>query len=289
MAFEIPDHFAEQYTTNFELLLQEKMPILLPAVRQESYQGAKSAQVIKQFGLVEMQEKTTRNADTVFSEIEHKQRWIFPTDFTLTLPVDKEDELKMLNSPRSAYVEASRAAYARKVNAVIRDAALGSAKTGTNGGTTTPFDTSNQQIAAGSAGLTISKLREAAQIFAENEVMDEPLHIVISPKQRTDLLETTEITSSDYNTVKALVQGEIDTFLGFQFHVYNNLQVDGSSNRRCFAFAESGITFGQWNGFTTRIDERADKEYLWQVFNSATIGATRTQEEKVVEILCAES
>lgn len=289
MAFEIPSHFAEQYTTNFELLLQEKMPILLPAVRQESYSGAKSAQVIKQFGQVEMQEKTTRNADTVFSEIEHKQRWIFPTDFTLTLPVDKEDELKMLNSPRSAYVEASRAAYARKVNAVIRDAALGSAKTGTNGGTTTPFDSSNQQIAAGSAGLTISKLRSAAQKFAENEVMDEPLHIVISPKQRTDLLETTEVTSSDYNTVKALVQGEIDTFLGFQFHVYNNLTVDGSSNRRCFAFAESGIVFGQWNGFSTRIDERADKEYLWQVFNSATIGATRTQEEKVVEILCAES
>lgn len=289
MAFEIPSHFAEQYTTNFELLLQEKMPILLPAVRQESYSGAKSAQVIKQFGQVEMQEKTTRNADTVFSEIEHKQRWIFPTDFTLTLPVDKEDELKMLNSPRSAYVEASRAAYARKVNAVIRDAALGSAKTGTNGGTTTPFDSSNQQIAAGSAGLTISKLRTAAQKFAENEIMDEPLHIVISPKQRTDLLETTEVTSSDYNTVKALVQGEIDTFLGFQFHVYNNLTVDGSSNRRCFAFAESGIVFGQWNGFSTRIDERADKEYLWQVFNSATIGATRTQEEKVVEILCAES
>lgn len=289
MAFEIPSHFAEQYTTNFELLLQEKMPILLPAVRQESYSGAKSAQVIKQFGQVEMQEKTTRNADTVFSEIEHKQRWIFPTDFTLTLPVDKEDELKMLNSPRSAYVEASRAAYARKVNAVIRDAALGSAKTGTNGGTSTPFDSSNQQIAAGSAGLTISKLRTAAQKFAENEIMDEPLHIVISPKQRTDLLETTEVTSSDYNTVKALVQGEIDTFLGFQFHVYNNLTVDGSSNRRCFAFAESGIVFGQWNGFSTRIDERADKEYLWQVFNSATIGATRTQEEKVVEILCAES
>jgi len=289
MAFEVPDHFAEQYTTNWELLLQEKAPIFLPAVTVESYTGAKSAQVIKQFGQVEMQEKTTRNADTTFSEIQHKQRWVFPTDFTLTLPIDKEDELKMLNSPKSAYVEAHRAAFARKVNDIIRDAALGSAKTGTNGGTTTAFDTSGQQIASGSAGLTITKLRTVKQTFSENEVMDEPIHMAVSPKQITDLLESTEVTSSDFNSVRALVDGSVNSFMGITFHVSNRLSLDGASARRCFAWVPSGIVFGQWNGFNVRIDERADKEYLWQVFGSATIGATRTQEEKVVEVLCAES
>jgi len=289
MAFTVPDHFAEQFTTNTELLLQEKMPIFLEGVMTESYVGAKSAQVVKQFGEVEFQEKTTRNSDTNFSEIENKQRWIFPTDYTLALPVDKEDELRQLNSPVSPYVEAMRAAYARKVNTIIRDAALGSAKTGTNGGTTTAFDTTNQQIASGSVGMTITKLRQASETFAENFVEGDELHIAISPNQRTDLLETTEVTSSEYNTVKALVNGEVDTYLGFKFHLYNNLGVDGASARRCFAWAKSGIVLGQWNGLMTRIDERADKEYLTQVFMCSTLGATRTQEAKVVEILCTEA
>lgn len=289
MAFEIPAHFHEQFTTNVELLLQEKMSALRAGVTSAAYSG-EAAQVVKQFGQVEFQNKTTRNADTIFSEIEHKQRWVFPTDYTLALPVDREDELRMLNSPLSPYADAMRAAAERKMTTIIIDAALGTAKTGENGGTSTPFDTSNQQIAAGSAGMTVAKLREAREKFRANFVDEtEPLHIAMTAKQFTDLLEQTEVTSSDYNSVKALVQGEINTFMGFQFHHTELLGVDGSSNRRCFAWAQSGIVLGNWNSLETRIGERADKEYLTQVFMRMTVGATRTQEEKVVEILCSES
>lgn len=289
MAFEIPDHFHREFTTNVELLLQERSPVLLPAVMTAAYSG-EAAQVVKQFGEVEFQEKQSRHADTVWSAIAHHQRWMFPTDYTLSLPIDKEDELRMLNSPQSSYVEAMRAAWARKINAVIRDAALGPAQTGKNGATVTNFDTVNQQVDAGGTGLTISKLREALEILRLNEVEEhDPLYLAVTAKQVTDLLETTEVTSSDYNTVKALVAGDVDTFLGFKFIRYNGLGVDGSSNRRCFAWAKSGLVLGQWNGLETRIDPRPDKEYTTQIFMAGTLGATRTNEQKVVEILCAES
>lgn len=289
MAFEIPDHFHREFTTNVELLLQERSPVLLPAVMTAAYSG-EAAQVVKQFGEVEFQEKQSRHADTVWSAIAHHQRWMFPTDYTLSLPIDKEDELRMLNSPQSSYVEAMRAAWARKINAVIRDAALGPAQTGKNGATVTNFDTVNQQVGADGTGLTISKLRETLEILRLNEVEEhDPLYIAVTAKQVTDLLETTEVTSSDYNTVKALVAGDVDTFLGFKFIRYNGLGVDGSSNRRCFAWAKSGLVLGQWNGLETRIDPRPDKEYTTQIFMAGTLGATRTNEQKVVEILCAES
>lgn len=289
MAFEIPEHFNLSFTTNVELLLQEKRPVLWEAVMSASYTG-EAAQVVKQFGQVEFQEKASRHADTVFSDIAHKQRWIFPTDYTLALPIDKEDELRMLDSPQSSYVEAMRAAYARKVNGIIRDAALGAARTGKHGETVTAFDTANQQIAAGGTGLTIAKLRQAAEKFGTNHVDDEePKFFVYTAKQRTNLLATTEVTNADYNTVRALVEGKIDTFMGFKFIRYEGLGVDGANARRCFAFAKSGIQFGQWNGLTTKIDERPDKEYLKQVFMSCTLAGTRTQEGKVMEVLCTES
>lgn len=286
--FQIPEHFNKQFTTNVELLLQQKTPVYADCTEMRSYQG-EAAQVVKQFGDVEFSTKLARHGDTTFADIEHKQRWIFPTDYTLALPIDKEDELRMLNSPQSPYVEAMRAAWARRWNTVVRDAALGNAQTGKNGATVTAFDTANQQIAAGAAGLTITKLRTAREILLGNNVdPSEEMYLVTTPKQVTDLLESTEVTSSDYNSVKALVSGQVDTFLGFKFKLDTNLGVDGSSDRRCFAWAKSGIVCGTWNGLMTRIDERPDKEYLTQVFMSGTIGATRTQEEKVVEILCAE-
>lgn len=287
MAFEIPDHFAKQFTTNVELLLQEKNAVLLPAVITKNYTG-EAAQVVKQFGEVEFDEKTARGADTVWGSIQHKQRWIFPTDYSKALPIDTEDELRMLNSPQSSYVEAMRAGWARKVNAVIRDAALGTAKTGKNGSTSTPFDTSNQQIAAASAGLTISKLRTALEKFRSNQVESfDPLFIAVKAAQITNLLATTEVTSTDYNTVRALVNGEVTTFLGFNFIHYESLGTDSSNNTRVIAWAKSGLVFGQWNSLETHIGPRPDKQYTIQIFMKGTCGATRTQEKKVVEILCA--
>ncbi len=286
MAFEIPDHFYRSFTTNVELLLQQKKPVYSGAVEMRSYTG-EAAQVVKQFGEVEFEEVTSRGGDTVWSDIEHRQRWMFPTDYTLALPVDKEDELRMLDSPLSPYAEAMRAAYARKMNSVIRTAALGAARTGVNGGTSTAFDTSNNSIASGSAGLTIAKLRQAREILRAAHVDEsDPLFIAVKAAQITDLLETTEVTSADFNTVKALVAGEIDTFLGFKFIHDENL-ASVSAEVACFAWAKSGIVLGQWNGLETRIDERADKKYTKQVFMRGTMGATRTHESKVVRILCA--
>jgi hypothetical protein len=288
MAFEIPDHFHKSFTTNVELLLQQKASPLAAAVMQQAYSG-EAAQVVKQFGEVEFAEKAGRGSDTVWSSIEHKQRWIFPTDFELALPVDSQDQLRMLDSPLSPYTEAMRAAWARKMEDVIIAAATGTAYTGKNGSTATAHDTANQQIAAGAAGLTIAKLREALEILDEdfNDEADQK-YFVFSAKQRTNLLATTEITSSDYNTVKALVNGQINDFLGFKFIRSERLLLSGS-DRRCLAFVKSGLVLGQWNGLDSRIGERADKGYTTQVFMKGTIGATRTQEKKVVDVICVES
>jgi hypothetical protein len=120
--------------------------------------------------------------------------------------------------------------------------------------------------------------------------------LFVRPDQVSDLLNTTEIKSSDFNTVKALARGEVDTFLGFKFIPVNGkridgtklVPVDGSSDRRCFAFQNEGLLLGVGADMTTKISERADKNYATQVFCSMSIGGTRMEEARVLEILCAE-
>lgn len=288
MAYEIPDHFSESFTTNVEMLLQRQGGALAPYVSMGSYTG-KSAQIVKQFGTVEFQTKTTRSGDTTWSDIQHKQRWVFPTDYNLALPVDNEDELRMLNSPLSPYTEAMRRAAARKMDDIIIDGFSGTSKTGTNGGTSTTFD-SAMEVAVGATGLTVAKLRAARKLLLEAHVdlkAETPL-IAVTAQQMDDLLGETEVTSADFSAVKALVSGDIDTFMGFKFIHTEGLDVDGSSYRMCPFWVPSGMHMGMWNGLETKIDERADKEYTVQVFMRMTIGACRTQEGKVGRILCTE-
>lgn len=290
MSFEVTTAFVQQYTTNVGLLLQQRGSKLRDAVTAGSYTG-KAAKAIEQIGAVTAQPRVTRHGDTPLISTPHDARWVFPTDYEWADLIDDQDKLRMLIDPTSPYAINGAYALGRAMDSLIITAALGTAKTGENGTDNTAFDTSNQQIGASAAGLTIAKLREAKKILMENEVdveMD-PLFIAVTAQQLDDLLGTTEVTSSDYNTVKALVQGTVDSFMGFKFIHTELLGIDGSSNRRVIAWARSGMHLGLWDDINSRIDQRADKSYSTQVYVKGTFGATRTEEGKVVEILCAES
>jgi hypothetical protein len=287
MSFQVSTAFVQQYTTNVSLLLQQRGSKLRDAVTVGSYTG-KAAKAVEQIGAVTAQARTSRHADTPLISTPHDARWVFPTDYEWADMVDDQDKLRMLIDPTSPYAVNGAYALGRAMDDLIITAALGTAMTGENGSTSTAFATATQQIAVGATGLTVAKLRQARRILMANEVdvaMD-PLYIAVTAQQMDNLLGTTEVTSSDYNTVKTLVSGDVDTFLGFKFIQVERLGLDGSGDRRCIAWAKSGLHLGLWNDITTKISERADKSYATQVYVKGTFGATRTEEKKVVEIIC---
>ena len=290
MSYEIETASVQQYANNVGLLLQQRGSKLRECCTLGSYTG-KAAKAVEQIGAVAARKRTSRHSDTPLISTPHDARWVHPIDYDWADLIDNEDKLRMIIDPTSPYAINGAYAIGRALDDDIITAALGASLTGENGSTSTAFDTTNQQIANGSAGLTVAKLREARKILLSNEVdveMD-PLFIAVTAKQLDDLLGTTEVTSSDYNTVKALVQGQLDTFLGFKFVQTERLGVDGSSHRRVIAWARSGMHVGMWNDISARISERDDKNYATQVYVNGTFGATRTEEGKVVEILCVES
>jgi hypothetical protein len=287
MSFQVTTAFVQQYTTNVQLLLQQRGSKLRDAVTVGSYTG-KAAKAVEQIGAVTAQKKTSRHSDTPLISTPHDARWVFPTDFEWADMIDDQDKLRMLIDPTSPYAVNGAYALGRAMDDIIIEAALGTAKTGENGDVNTNFATATQQIANGGSGLTIAKLREAKRILMANEVdpSADELYMAVTAKQLDNLLGTTEVTSSDFNTVKALVQGDVNTFMGFRFIHIERLPVDGSSHRRVIAWAKSGLHLGMWNDINTKISERPDKSYASQVYVKGTFGATRTEEKKVVEILC---
>ena len=293
MSFNVTTHFVQQYTTNVQLLLQQKGSKLRDAVTVGSYTG-KAAKAIEQVGSVDAQKRTVRHGDTPLISTPADARWVFPVDYEWADLIDDQDKLRMLIDPQSSYAINGAYALGRAMDDEIIASFFGTSKTGENGSTNTSFP-AGQQVAAtvgstGATGMNISKLREAKRILMANEVDidNDPLFCVISAQQHDDLLNEAQAISLDYNTRPVLVDGKITSFMGFNFIHSERLDTDGSSYRRVAAFAKSGMHLGMWNDISTMISERADKGYATQVYVKGTFGATRTEEKKVVEIKCSE-
>lgn len=286
MSTQITTAFVNQFSANVQMLSQQMGSLLRNAVDTESVNGEKA--FFDQVGQAAAVLRTSRHADTPLVETPHTRRMVTMSDYEYADLIDDSDKVRLLVDPTSTYSRAAAAAMGRAMDDVIISAALGTAQTGKDGSTSTALP-SAQKIAVASSGLTIAKLVSAKEILDSGNV-DPSIarHIVCSPKQISDLLNNTTVTSSDYNTVKALAMGEINTFVGFNFHVSNRLNTDGSGDRQVIAFASDGIKLAVGKEPAARIDERADKSYATQVYYCQSIGATRMEESKVVEIACSE-
>lgn len=295
MSVNLPSHYVRQYATTIQLLLQQKGSKLNGLVMSGSHQG-KAASPVDQIGQIAMQPSNGRFNPLGRVDAPVDRRWVFPNDFDLNQLIDPKDELRLLIDPKSSYVQNAVYAAGRQKDDLVIDAFFADAKTGEEGGTTTSFP-AGQQVAvnfgaAANTGLTVAKLREAKKklMAAEVDLDSDPLVCIVTAKQHDDLLAEVQVISSDFNGDKPVMkEGKIDRFLGINFVHCERLDVDGSSYRRVPVYAKSGMYLGIWQDMTTDIDKRKDlSSHPWQAYLQMTMGATRLEEKKVIEIKCAE-
>jgi len=291
MSNQITTAFVQQYGSNVQMLSQQMGSRLREAVDVESITGKNA--YFEQVGSVAAQVRTSRHASTPQIDTPHSRRRVSLADYEWADLIDDADKVRMLIDPTSSYAKAAAAAMGRSMDDVIITALGGTAYSGETGGTsvalpsTQKFATSNQ-----SDGLTIAKLLDAKKKMDLADV-DPSIsrYVVCGATQISDLLNTTEVKNSDYNTVKALAMGQVDSFLGFKFIMSNRLNFDASNtdDRLVFAFTKDAIKLAVGKDVTARISERDDKSYSTQVYYCMSIGASRMEEEKVVQIPCHEA
>ena len=310
MSIEITTAFVKQFGANVFHLSQQQGSRLRNSVRNETQVG--ESRFYDRIGSVVAQELTSRHSDTPQIDTPHSRRRVTLKDFVHADLVDTTDKLRMLMDPTSDYSKAFIWAMGRAMDDVLIENADGDAFGGVDGGTTVAHPNA-QKLASvnGGAGanLNVQALRRAKKKFDEDDV-DPSIrrYMAHTASQGEALLSETEITSSDFNTVKALVMGEINTFLGFQYIRLERLLAqsgtlafdvtsgevgagggDADTYRRVLAWAQDGLLLTVAQDMQTEIERRADKNFSTQVFARMSIGATRMEEEKVVVVLSDES
>lgn len=285
MSVNIPVAHVEMYRANVIMLAQQKGSRLLGTVRNDGSVIGRTV-YYDRIGATSAQQITTRHADTPLANTPHSRRRAEMTDWDWADLVDNIDKIRTLYDPTNAYAVNGAWAIGRSIDDVIIAAANGNAYEGQSGATTTALPAA-QKIAVAATGLTLTKLLSARELLDAAEVdPDLPRYMVVTAKLMSDLLNTTEIKSSDYNTVKALVQGQLDTFMGFKFLRTQRLTVDGSSNILALAYTQQALGVGMGQDLMVDIGPRRDKRNATQVYVCASIAATRIEDAQLVQIAC---
>lgn len=270
--------YAQAYGQNIMQLAQQKFSKLAGTVfMKPNVKGKTFFQ--DQIGKWDMEVKGSRNTQTPNNDPALARRMGVMVDFHDARLLDRGDELKSISDPKSAYTIAAAQSLGRMMDKRIITAALGSAAAGETGSTSV---TNGNIILATAASPTVARLIAVKQTMDDDDVDAEDRYFVCTPQFLNQLLNTTQVSSADYNTVKALAMGDIDTFLGFKFIQSTQLVAVSSSTLIGVAYQKNGICMAMASEPVVRTDERADLSYSWQIYYELNIGGVRLEEEKVV-------
>ena len=282
---------SQEYSTNLEMLSQQKMAKLAPYTRVQAASGAKAFRMLSQIDSTDATLRSTSAKPAVNVDVVHDGRWVYGEMYDWGKVIDDLDLLQTNISPQGTYVQSAVASLNRVSDELFTAAFFGDAKTGETGSTTTAFDASNV-VAVNAEGLTVAKMIEAKEILLSNEVdVDmEDIYIGVSPKQQSDLLAITQVVSTDFNSKPVLVDGKVTEFLGMKIIVSNRLPVDGNSYRRNPVWVPSGMGCGLWKDISGVVRNRPDLQGNPDYAEASMMkGFTRLEEAKCVEIKSSEA
>ena len=299
MSSQITNAFVEQYSSNVEFLAQQMNSRFSGKVRMESQKG--KSKFYEQIGSTSAVKVTSRHQDTPRVDTNHQRRATYLNQYAWSDLIDELDQVELLIDPTSAYAQNAAMAFNRAKDSEIIAAATGTAyaDTGSGNGTVSAqsLASANQiavnYIAGGTgsnSGLTLAKLVQCKSLISAAEFPEgSKLYFAHRQKQLDNLLlNVTQVSDIHTSQVKALVAGEVNNFLGFEF-IRTQLLSVASSVATCFGYVESTLLLAIGQDSKGRVSERADKNYSTQVFMNMSIGATRMQEAGVASVACDET
>jgi hypothetical protein len=326
MSFEVTASFVQEYQDNVVHLAQQKGSRLRGCVRvQPDIVGLNY--YFERIGATAALIKTSRHTPTPLISTPHSRRRVSMNTVQWGDAVDNDDKLKLLINPEGEYVKAAEMAFGRLMDDFIIDGAFQQAFSGTDGQTGVTFTTGQivsdanisnlSSIVTGSndAGqMSPQRLLAVKELFDAADVdPDEERYIVVSALAIQSMLSNAVTISADYNTIKALAEGAVDTFTGFKFILSNRLPTASANpfgpfnrtnyasspwtsgngvtaaDRLMFAWAQTGLGFALQEDVKTEIAKDPSMSFATRIYMEMVMGATRIEEARVVAVPCKSS
>ena len=197
--------------------------------------------------------------------------------------VEQEDPVQMLVDPNSNLARSQAMAMKRSQDDVVITAATADALNGDGSNSALLAD---QIVGDYSGEITFDMVTEVSERFMANDIdPDDPKVFVVGPKQIRKMLQLTEVTSVDYQQIKALAgNGMVPNWMGFTWIMSTRLTVPSADQLDCLAFTRRAIGLQINRDLTARVAERPDLSFAWQIYCYQTLGAVRVEDRELVNV-----
>jgi len=216
--------------------------------------------------------------DVVPMNIDHSNVVAILTNWNAPEYTDVFDEQKVNYSERALLAGTLANAKGRRMDQFIIDGLDASGTTNTVAKTV-----------GGNDGMNTTKARRAKKFLDEKGVPSSDRFMVQTATGLEQLLGTTPATSSDFNSIRALVNGEVDTWLGFKWITMDSrdgaeggLPLSGT-DRTGFAYHKQSM------GLAVGMDDRTTIAYIdektsWLANTLFIAGAIAIDDEGIVDV-----
>lgn len=291
------------FGANMRLRPQQLQSRLVSRVRSNLSYSPKGKMFTSEFqGESEPQERTGRAPATPEGFVAEDRRVGFFTPMDDGKWIDSQDMLDKMADPTNGTVQAMLAGKERARDRMILQVALNPARAGETGANIVPLPASQilgvqensyyrgraDGVAAPAAAnqpLTIAKLQKANELLDEAELNTGLKTLVCTAVDLQMLLTSTDTRSADFNAVKALVNGELSHFCGFDFvRVPRSFMPVTGGIRRLVTFVQDAIEYNSTDIEVATITKRADRSYTPHAYYSFRHGGLRAFDNGVVAI-----
>ena len=244
-----------------------------------------------------MREKTERAGPSRPSDIPTQQRWVRPRPYEKVTIYDEFDPIALgeLPDPEGPAIMTHATVANRNRDIVLINGMIGTNYTGSTGtGTATLLSANQIAVTYGNgsnnAGLTLRKMTQARYVLDVNEVPQEDRFFAYSAKQLNNLLTNVDqVANYLYNEVKALVDGKIQRFLGFDFKLTQLLPVTAAGVRTNIFWQKRFVKLGVGSDPRTHVDILPMQQHALQIRTVVLLDATRVEEAGVGTVACDET
>lgn len=265
MAITVDQAFINQFGAEVKAAYGLSTQLLGSVRKREGVTGSQTR--FQKLGLISAYTKA-RNADLTVLEPAHTYVDVTLADYYATTLVDDLDLLKTNVDIKTEYIRTVSQAVGKKIDDVIITALT----TGTAVPTTT------------TGAMSVARLLEVKKLFDNGAVPATDRVFIAGASAMEDLLGTTQVTSTDYNSVKALVQGDLNSFVGFNFKQLPDSYLTASATERLnLAFHRDALGCAIGQNMKTMIEWSPDK-HAWWIKATVSLGAGVVDAAGVLEI-----
>jgi len=229
-------------------------------------------------------QRVSPSSDVTPMNISYTPQTATLTDWVAPEYTDIFNQAKVNFSEQQALANVIASAIGRREDELILDA-IDAASTSL---------TVSTDIGGTGTNLNTAKFRYARKLLSAGGVPKSDRHFVIHSDSLYGLLGDTTATSSDFNTIKALVEGAIDTWLGFKVHEMEDRDEGGLPEATGVRtnYAYHGGSMGAV-GLAVGINFRTEINYIpekvsWLANGLFSAGSVAIDAAGIVEVSCTE-